>query len=148
MTVSAITAVLESLLTAAANTMSSPTCKDIVNGRPKTISRPVIAYWFTGIRQGISVYTKEQEKWGWAIKVHLPLGLRISPPRSQADVWVANLAIAIRTQIWGHYTVSGTVAMSEITDVRADEEEVGGINCLTAEMTWWPIVTDQIVAAA
>lgn len=149
MTYATITTQLEALLTAAGATMSNPPCTNIVAGEPKTVgSRPLIAYWFEGIRPGAETFTRTQEEWGWKIRIYLPIGVQKSPPRSQSEAWIGTLAAAIRSQLWGHRSASGTVENTDITDAVSSEEDVAGITCRTVEQTWWALMADLTTMAA
>lgn len=149
MSYATITTQLETLLTAAGATMTNPSCTTIVTGEPKIIGpRPIIAYWFAGVRPGDETYSGRQEEWGWVIRAYLPVGIRKSPPRAQIEEWIGTLAVAIRGQLFGHRSATSTVANIEITDAVAGMEDVAGVSCRTVEQTMWALMAAPTTDAA
>lgn len=135
-----ISAALSGYLTTAAATMSSPSCSNVIAGEPPTINRATVAYWFIGIRPWDgNTLDRSQEEWGWRIRVYLPLGTQITPPREQAELWVANLASAIRSQLWGHTSAGGQATGNgiELGDATAAYTDVSGVTCRIVDMDWW-----------
>lgn len=140
MTYATLTTNLATYLTSAAATMSSPACNNVLAGEPTSVTRPLIAYWFLGIRDWDShTLSKTQEQWGFGIRIYYPLGGSKVPPRAQVEQWVATLASAIRSQLYGHASAGSQATGSgvEVTETTTGYDDVNGVRSRTAEMEWW-----------
>ncbi len=144
MSFATLTANLETYLAAAGATMTNPAVAGtVVAGEPTNIDRPTIAYWFIGVKTWESnTLGKTQEMWGFHIALYYPFGQRNTPPRSQVEQWIGGVAMAVRSQLYGHVSVGGTATGlgMELTDAVASDDTIAGVGCRRVDMEWWPFM--------
>lgn len=146
MTYATITAALESYLSAATASVTSPSViTQIRPGEPDVVDLPTIAYWYIGQKTWeANTFTKTKEQWGFEIRILIPTGPRAVPMDTNLEQWLADLVNAIRGQLYGHIGAGGAATGEgmELTNAVTGWYVVGGNLCRGVSMQWWPMLSN------
>ena len=128
---------LQTLLAAAAATVTAPVVATVRPGEPDVVNTPTIAYWYTGTKTWqANTFAATQELSCWHVRVYGPVGPRFAPVDGGVEGWLEQVVGAVRGQVWGRYALAGaaTGSGSSLSDAAAGWAQVAAQLCRVADM--------------